>query len=321
MPNLLKTSYVNISNKDKRVIDMNALMEKKLEIMREKERERQEAEFSLGLDADVIDEGEYLGEHPEGENGDFEGLFRDSSGDGEESAEVPAEGDEAAGRSKPQGKPARAVQKADANAFIEKANKEAAQILENAEREAAEIIENAKEEAQQTRQAVYDEAHGQGYADGHAEAESELEAARAELKQTENELRASYEELFDSAETDLVETITDIYQYIFNVDLSSQRQILTHLIETTMRRIEGTRSYLIHVSPDDSAFVSMQKKQLEAAATIPDSVVEIIEDISLAKNQCYIETDGGIFDCGLDTELSELTGKIRLLSYEKNQQS
>ena len=37
MPNLLKTSYVNISNKDKRVIDMNALMEAKLEKMRQEE--------------------------------------------------------------------------------------------------------------------------------------------------------------------------------------------------------------------------------------------------------------------------------------------
>ena len=321
MPNLLKTSYVNISNKDKRVIDMNALMEKKLEIMREKELERQEAEFSLGLDADVVEDGEYIGERPEGEAGDFEGLFRDESGAGEQegTAEDAAEGGEAEAKQRP--KPVRQAQRADASAFIEKANREAAQILEDAEREAAGIIENAKEEAQQTRQAVYEEAHGQGYADGHAEAEKELEAAKAELKQTENELRAQYAELFDSAEADLVETITDIYQYIFDVDLSSQRQILTHLIETTMRRIEGTRSYLIHVSPDDVAFVGMQKKTLEAAATIPDSVVEIIEDISLSKNQCYIETDGGIFDCGLDTELTELTGKIRLLSYEKNQQS
>ena len=301
---------------------MNALMEKKLEIMREKELERQEAEFSLGLDADVIEDEDYIGERPEGEEGDFEGLFRDEAGSGEQEGipEGAAEGEDAATKPRPQ-KAARQAPRADASAFIEKANREAAQILEDAEREAAGIIENAKEEAQQTRQAVYEEAHGQGYADGHAEAEKELEAAKAELKQAENELRAQYAEMFDSAEADLVETITDIYQYIFDVDLSSQRQILTHLIETTMRRIEGTRSYLIHVSPDDAAFVGMQKKTLEAAATIPDSVVEIIEDISLSKNQCYIETDGGIFDCGLDTELTELTGKIRLLSYEKNQQS
>lgn len=30
-----------------------------------------------------------------------------------------------------------------------------------------------------------------------------------------------------------------------------------------------------------------------------------------------IETDGGIFDCGVDTQLAELTNRLRVLSYEK----
>lgn len=34
--------------------------------------------------------------------------------------------------------------------------------------------------------------------------------------------------------------------------------------------------------------------------------MDIIEDMTLAKNECMIETDNGIFDCGLGTELSEL---------------
>ena len=45
--------------------------------------------------------------------------------------------------------------------------------------------------------------------------------------------------------------------------------------------------------------------------------MEVIEDISLRKNECLIETEGGIFDCGLGTQLAELSRKLRLLSYEK----
>jgi len=147
-----------------------------------------------------------------------------------------------------------------------------------------------------------------------------LDAAVASLNEQARQLEENYTAMYESVEADLVETITDIYQYIFDVDLSGQRQILLHLIEGTMRNIEGTKSFLVHVSPEDSAYVNMQKKNLEAAATLPESIVEVIEDISLSKNQCYIETDGGIFDCGLDTELSELTAKLRLLSYEKNKE-
>ena len=50
---------------------------------------------------------------------------------------------------------------------------------------------------------------------------------------------------------------------------------------------------------------------------VGNATMEIIEDVSLHKNECLIETEGGIFDCGLGTQLSELTRKLKLLSYEK----
>jgi len=45
--------------------------------------------------------------------------------------------------------------------------------------------------------------------------------------------------------------------------------------------------------------------------------LEIAEDMTLSPTQCYIETDNGIYDCSLDTELAELSRKLKLLSYEK----
>ena len=45
--------------------------------------------------------------------------------------------------------------------------------------------------------------------------------------------------------------------------------------------------------------------------------VEVVEDATLGKNDCLIETENGIFDCGLGTQLAELRQKLKLLSYEK----
>ncbi len=303
MPNLLKTTYVNISNKDKRVIDMNALMEAKLEKMRREQQEAAQASFVAGLNAEVIGDEEYLGEDG------TEGLFEDQdAADGEAAADQEGE----VKRQKPVKRTP-----AEISALVAKANEEAAEIIARAQEDANQIIDEAKADAESMRQSVYEEADGRGYAEGSARAAMELENAKNELNEKAAQLEQQYQELFDSMETELVDTITDVYQYIFNVDLSGQRQILLHLIEGAMRRIEGTRSFLVHVSSEDAAYVNMQKKTLEAATTLADSSVEIIEDISLSKNQCFIETDGGIFDCSLDTELSELTTKLRLLSYEK----
>ena len=53
-----------------------------------------------------------------------------------------------------------------------------------------------------------------------------------------------------------------------------------------------------------------------AGAPAPNSTVEIVEDMTLGKGECMIETESGIFDCGLGTQLSELRQKLKLLSYE-----
>ena len=92
--------------------------------------------------------------------------------------------------------------------------------------------------------------------------------------------------------------------------------MLCYLISATMRKTEDNRSFLVHVSKEDYPYVSMQKKQIMAGATAPNSTVEIVEDMTLGKGECMIETESGIFDCGLGTQLSELRQKLKLLSYE-----
>ena len=73
---------------------------------------------------------------------------------------------------------------------------------------------------------------------------------------------------------------------------------------------------MIHVSKEDFGYVTMQKKDLLEG--IPGSdTIEIIEDMTLTPNECMIETDGGIFDCSLGTQLQGLMKELKLLSYEK----
>ena len=122
--------------------------------------------------------------------------------------------------------------------------------------------------------------------------------------------------MIDELEPKFVDTITGIYEHIFHVDLHSYREVLCYLISATMRNTEDNKSFLIHVSKEDYPYVSMQKKQITAQAASPNASVEIIEDMTLGKGECLIETEGGIFDCGLGTQLAELRQKLKLLSYE-----
>ena len=95
------------------------------------------------------------------------------------------------------------------------------------------------------------------------------------------------------------------------------RQVILHLLQTALSRIESSGSLLIHISPDDYDMITDAKEQLMQNVVSPDTVLELVEDPTLKENECIIETDGGIFDCSVGVELEELGRKIKLLSFDR----
>ena len=61
----------------------------------------------------------------------------------------------------------------------------------------------------------------------------------------------------------------------------------------------------------------MKKKSLVEGTGIAPECIELVEDFALQKGNCIIETDGGIFDCGLQTQMENLRKELQMLSYQK----
>ncbi len=198
---------------------------------------------------------------------------------------------------------------------------QAQEMLEAARREAENIKSHAMIEAQQEleemRRSAYEEGRAQGYSNGYNEAVGQVEQQRNQLQEDRRRMEAEYQELVDDLEPRFVEALTDIYEKVFRVDLKKEQNIIMHLISSTMHKIEGSNTYLIHVSKEDYPYVNMKKNEVLAASVSVNASVEIVEDMTLGANDCIIETDGGVFDCGLGTQLEELSQKLRLLSYTK----
>ena len=201
--------------------------------------------------------------------------------------------------------------------ILEDANAEAEAIIKNANARAESILAEAKAQAQKALINAVEEGKAKGYQEGTQKAMAELDVAKLQLQNKEEELEKYYQQQLDNMEPELVDVITGIYEHVFHVELRSYREILTHLISTTMRKVDGSRNFIIHVSKEDFPFVSMQKKQLAAGIASSSSNVEVVEDMTLSRNECMIETEGGIFDCGLGTQIHELRQRLQLLAYQK----
>lgn len=282
-----------VSTDEKCVIDSNSRMERRLEELEALKRaqaneqsaygdeEGGEAEFVSGLGGEEID-----------------ALLADAGGD--------AEGGII--------KAAHRGQVPD----LEEIKAQAQAMIDDAQAQIEEMKETARQEIEVQRRQAVEEGNKEGYKVGHQKGMSELDDIRRALEGERRQLEEEYDRLVETLEPRFIDTITEIYNHIFGIELADNRDILVHLIDSTLRRVESSRTFIVHVSKEDYPYVNMQKQTLTEGATAGKGMVEIIEDIALAQGACLIETDGGIFDCGIDTQLRELTNKLRVLSFEKS---
>lgn len=283
--NLLKRGFTNINQDDMRLIDTNTLVAKRIEAMEVKMKLTANEGFVEGIQVQNVDINSLVGEEPQ------EGVSGNVIKANEEAEELRAE--------------------------VNMLKEEAARIREEAKAEAQKILLDAKDEAQREKDIVFEEARQRGYEEGQQRAQQEGECLRKETEEERKRLRAEYDQLVTELEPKFIDTITGIYEHVFHVELGSYREVLVYLISATLHKIEGSHNFMLHVSKEDYPYVSMQKKQIMAGAASANSFVEVVEDITLGQNECLIETDNGVFDCGLGTQLSELKQKLMLLSYEK----
>lgn len=197
---------------------------------------------------------------------------------------------------------------------LEELRSEALQEIEEMRRkskaESETLFHNAMEDGRKKGEA-------EGYEAGFQRGMQEFQVKEQALIQKEQLLKEQYANQLEHMEAELVDILSGVYETVFQVDLKHYRSIILHIITSTIQKIEGVRDFLIHVSKEDFAYVSMQKKQIQEATGSTSVKVEIVEDFTLSKNDCIIETTGGIFDCGLGTQLEELNRKLKILSYEK----
>ncbi|MCI8524036.1 MAG: hypothetical protein HFI62_12645 [Lachnospiraceae bacterium] len=290
--NVYKSSWVRVSDEEKCLVDSNSRLEERIAQWETLRRTNESAMPQY----DGSDEGE-AAEFVSGIGGEeIDALFDD----GDRSNVIKAGAEEA-------------------GPDLEAIRAEAQEILDSAQAQADEMIRNAQAEIEVQRRQAQDAGNKQGYNEGYQQGLSEVDDMKRALMEEKRQLEQEFEQLVEELEPEFIDTITAVYNHIFSVDLADNRDILVHLIDSTLRKVESSRTFIVHVSAEDYPYVNMQKQALVEGAVAGRGLIEIIEDIALIKGDCLIETDGGIFDCGIGTQLEELTRKLRVLSFEKTE--
>ena len=126
------------------------------------------------------------------------------------------------------------------------------------------------------------------------------------------ELEADYRTKQESMEADLVDAIIQVFDKVFHIQFGNKKEILLYLIKNTLGSIDAGKHFRILVSEDNWKYVDEHLDELREELG-SDVTIETARDRSMNNTDCRIETDFGVYDCGVDLELDALCRDIRSL--------
>lgn len=282
--NLYKAGFIHLGE-SARVIDMNEILEQRLKEEAERRSRRPEREltaaqdgFTEGLDAEKVD---VL-------------LEPDAEAASTQNASI--------------------QEQEQLNREIEAARNELAGLQAQIEQEK----EQAQLEIKQMKAKTFEEANEQGYQEGYRKGMDSVQELQKQYEAERLQQEQEYQKRLQEMEPMMVDTLCDVYSHIFKVEAKEHKELVLKLLQDTLLKVDSTGSIMIHVAKEDYAYVQEQKAALLEEAGMQSGSVEIVSDATLARAQCMIETEGGVYDCSLDTELAELKRRLMLLAYQKS---
>ncbi len=201
----------------------------------------------------------------------------------------------------------------DTEAIMAEAREEADRIIAEANAQADEILNAAQLNADAMKNLARQDGEKEGYNEGTQRAALELADAQANMQSEIQRVQDEYMQMQINMEREIVEMCLPVFERVFEAELSGKKDVIYHLLDHCIMKIERTGQMQIKVSDANAEFIKSKKDEIQGKVGA-EVGLDIIADPLLNDSQCIIETDGGIFDCSIDTELDNLIREIRALS-------
>jgi len=292
LSNLLKGFFVSVDD-DSRLVDTSELLMKR--IQEEEERRRRLEMLGFGV-------------------GDSEDGDEDSDGF---SSGIPAANIDALLDENPSDTVIKAIDTSELDALNEQIDM-ARDELESLRSEASGILDEANQTAEIIKGQAYETGSREGYQDGYAKGMAEAEELKQQALDYCNQCEMEYQSKLEEIEPRLVDTITDIYERIFKYELDDYSQIVLNILVDTINDSGASKNIVVHISKETYKDIIAQKDYIFAETGMLEGSIDFIMDATLPPSGCMIETENGVYDCSLDTELKELKKKLMLLSFRKD---
>ncbi|MDY4985548.1 MAG: flagellar assembly protein FliH [Treponema sp.] len=218
------------------------------------------------------------------------------------------------------------VKKAEETAFAEvkRQTDQAAVIKADAENEAANIIEKAKAEAEQIiadaqaerdrqRNDAYKEGFDQGHKEGYEKGVAEVDRLVERMHKILEAVMQRRDEILQDTESQIVELVILMARKVIKILSENQKNVIMANTLAALKKVRTRGEVTLRVNLED---VKLTTEHVDEFIQHVENVqgITVLEDSSVEKGGCIVETDFGSIDARISSQLTELENKILEIS-------
>ena len=166
------------------------------------------------------------------------------------------------------------------------------------------LVSRAQEESENIKKSAFEE----GYRIG-------LEKAQADIESFKNELTSfmnARNDVFEYIAPDILEISVNIAKTIIKKELNSDPQVLINTIVDVLKTVSKNEPKItIKVRPQSVQFIKDTVPNITYQYGI-ESKINIVADPSIEEGGCVLETNNGIVDASIDTQIEIIKKALEL---------
>lgn len=191
----------------------------------------------------------------------------------------------------------------------QQATDEAARIIKDAENQAAEIVSSAKARMDEQLKDGYNDGFKKGQEAGFKEGNLEAQRLTDRLHTIIERMMDKRQEILAETEQQIVDLVLLMTRKIVKVISENQRNIVVSNVIQALRKVKGRGEVIIRVNLNDVAMTTQHIKDFLAQAENVKNIT-VVEDSTVDRGGCVIETDFGAIDAKIVSQLNELEQRI-----------
>ena len=211
------------------------------------------------------------------------------------------------------------VKRQSDNAAVIKADAEnaAKDIIEKAKAEASQIIADAQEQRARVEEGARQEGEDKGYKEGYDKGVAEVDRLVERMHKILEAVMQRRDEILQDTESQIVELVILMARKVVKILSENQKNVVMANTLAALKKVKTRGEVTLRVNLEDVKLSSEHASEfIEHVENVQG--INVLEDSSVEKGGCIVETDFGSIDARISSQLTELENKILEVSPLKN---